>query len=111
MRLLRFLTDRTTPHGKTLEVPKLTVEAAAEGWKITLQHYTLSLKLTFQIDYLEELFPALEERFEPNARGWAVTKTGEAAKRRQADEASNLAKRADPLYDKAKGGGDPRKQS
>ena len=109
--MLAFLTDRSTPGGKTLEVPRLTLEATPEGWKGTLQHYTLSVKLVVNVDYLHELFDEMERRFDRNARGWSATKTGEAAKRRQADEASNLAKHRDRLYDLAKGGGDPEKQT
>lgn len=109
-RLLSFLTDRSTPGGKTLEVPRLTLEATADGWKVTLQHYTLSYKLVIAIDYLHEMWDELEARFSPGSRGWSLTKTGEAAKKRQSDETNSLAKHHDPVYDLAKGGGDPRKQ-
>lgn len=108
-RLLRFLTDRQTPAGKSLEVPRLTLEATPEGWKATVQHYTLSLKFTRNFDYLHEIWAELEKAFN-SRRGWMATKTGEAAKRRQAEETSNLTKHPDELYNLAKGGGDPKKR-
>jgi hypothetical protein len=108
--LLAFLTDRQTPKGKTIEVPRLTLVATAEGWTATVQHFTLSVKVVANFRYLADLLGALEAKWLPGATGWSATKTGEAAKRRAADEASQLAKSQDPLYHLAKGGGDPRKQ-
>lgn len=106
---LKFLTDRQYDQGKTREVPRVTIQATAEGWEISVQDYTLSVKVTAYARYLDEIWAALEAKFLPNATGWKETKSGEGYKRRKAEEERSLAKRRDEMYDLSKGERDPKK--
>lgn len=106
----RFLTDRQFPGGKTREVPRVSLEALSDGWRLSVSDYNLSVKGTVEFPLLRDLWGSFEALMKGRRGKWVEIKSGEGYKRRKAEEERQLASRPDELYTLAKGGGDPKKQ-
>lgn len=103
--LLRFLTDRSLPGGKSREVPRLSIAATPKGFKATLTDYTLSMAYDVEFRHFEQLLEALTTGFTANCLGWRPVMVGEAYKARKEIERKQLESNPDEVYNAAKTGG------
>jgi hypothetical protein len=89
-QLMASLTDRETPKGKAREGARISLAATKNGFRVTLSDYLISMKLTVDIRYLEDIFKALEHGITSADANWTDMKAGEAYNKRKSDEAKRL---------------------
>lgn len=90
-RLMASLTDRQTPRGKSREVSRISLAATKLGFRATLTDYLISMKLTVEFSFLDELPLALEQGILGIRGSWVPVKQGEAWNKRKEDEKKKLA--------------------
>jgi hypothetical protein len=89
-KLMASLTDRQTPKGKSREGARISLAATKTGFRVTLSDYLISMKLTVDVDHLEDIFQALEDGISRRRGFWQDMKAGEAYNRKKSDEAKRL---------------------
>ncbi len=90
-RAMASLTDRQTPRGKSREVSRISLAATKTGFRATMTDYLISMKLTVDFLFFEDLGRALEEGILGKRGFWTPVKQGEAWSKRKEDEKKKLA--------------------